>query len=139
VDFSLAELAADVRASTPSNAAELLVPDRATMLHVVRQQAMLLNNLVHEIVRESHIDLTENQVELRSIIERMFVTYHDKQANRIALLQALNPTKILNRGYAIVRSGGILLKTTTSVAKAERLSIELASGTVEIIIKNQEQ
>jgi exodeoxyribonuclease VII large subunit len=139
VDFSLAELAADVRASTPSNAAELLVPDRATMLHVVRQQAILLNNLVHEIVRENHIDLTENQVELRSIIERMFVTYHDKQANRIALLQALNPTKILNRGYAIVRSGGILLKTTTSVAKAERLSIELASGTVEIIIKNQEQ
>ena len=143
VDISLAELAADVRASTPSNAAELLVPSRVTMLENVQQARLQLDDLVHDVLRENRADIIENSKEMQAIIGRLFTNYREKQAARTLLLRALNPFAILQRGYAIVRAIGVdgargkVVRSTAAIASAERLSIELASGTVEIMIRKE--
>lgn len=92
VDESLADLAADVRASTPSNAAELLTRDRKT-----------------EKIKEK-IDRIQQKIEME------IRTLSNELAQKQRLLEALNPEKILKQGYAILAgdiSPGNVVKITT--------------------------
>ncbi|MBR2997033.1 exodeoxyribonuclease VII large subunit [Candidatus Saccharibacteria bacterium] len=94
VDISLADLAADIRASTPSNVAELLTPDRAAQ---IREIDNLTDNIYREII--TRIDNLASQVD------------HQKH-----LLELLNPDKVLKRGYAIISGKiavGNIVKITT--------------------------
>ena len=102
VDISLADLAADIRASTPSNVAELLTPDRAAK---IREIDNLTDNIYREII--TRIDNLDSQVD------------HQKH-----LLELLNPDKVLKRGYAIISGkiavGNVVKITThTKAIKAE--------------------
>lgn len=103
VDLSLAELAADKRASTPSNAAELLVPDRQYVLAGLREA---LDQTVTD--RFNRLKLTLN-------------SYRQ-------LLEALNPEAILRRGYAIVRSNQKAIRGTKTLATGGLVDVQLADG-----------
>ena len=105
-DTSLAELAADKRASTPSNAAELLVPDRRE----VRQQLADVSLRLDELAKVN-LHVQEHMIaQYRSEIERGLASVLERSHNQLAaykqLLEVLNPAVILERGYAIVRQSG---------------------------------
>jgi exodeoxyribonuclease VII large subunit len=106
IDVSLAELAADVRASTPSNAAELLTPDKAMVLRqLASDKARLYESLAGMLagLRMENVHLADalhEAVALRLKGER------DQLAAGRQLLRALSPQAALQRGYAIVRSAG---------------------------------
>ncbi len=131
VDISLAELAADQRASTPSNAAQLLVPDKADTLAQLanyrRQLAYSLTAPLVELRRSikiSHTDLIQHVQR----IERN--ARHDLQQKR-QILTAFSPAKTLQRGYAIVRQQGAVVRGAQQLHIDQPFDIQFADGTVK--------
>lgn len=116
VDESLADLVADKRASTPSNAAEMLTPDKASIRNGVRSSVMRAGSVVL-----SRIDVKKNELhekvdstyrEIKNRIDKI----HDDIKQKIKLIEVLNPEKVLKQGYAILSgkvSPGSVVKITT--------------------------
>lgn len=110
-DESLADLVADVRAATPSNAAQLLVPNRQDVRHEVRY--MVLGVLPHI---ERAID--EVGRELRQQLEAVLnttMTQLDESRTRLDrlrdVLAELDPRRVMERGYAVVRGSPCIGQT----------------------------
>lgn len=102
VDESLADLAADVRASTPSNAAERLTPDRQVAREQVARQVSLLRRQFLEQISQLSSDNRQKIEQIKSeFLKRLeFVTRHLQETQKV--LDSLNPEAILRRGYAII-------------------------------------
>ena len=138
VDVSLAELAADVRASTPSNAAELLVPDKASEQLRVRGFATQIDVLVQSLVNGQQIDIDHKMAEMRSVLHNIFVQAERKLSAYGDLLEALNPKAVLSRGYAIVRQGGKVVSSGIGLKVAELISVDMFDARLSAIIEDVE-
>lgn len=128
VDLSLAELAADRRASTPSNAAELLVPDRSQ----VRASLQLAASQLRQ-AGQHHLQVARHMLHEQAAIMRQMTDQHLRQTKvslqqTAALLQALNPHAILHRGYAIVRQQGKIVRSIQAVSSGGIVDVQLADG-----------
>ena len=116
VDTTLADLAADVRASTPSNAAELLVRDRSAELSRLHDNLRSLNSyLTHylDTLAETNRSVLESaKRELLARLDRVLL----ELKNQRALLDSLSPESVLRQGYALLSgrpSPGEIVKITT--------------------------
>jgi exodeoxyribonuclease VII large subunit len=136
IDLSLAELAADRRASTPSNAAELLVPDRT-------QARLALQNTVEQLhqtgrrqfqLANSHLQLQATGIEqkTRQILSQAAAAVK----NQSQLLDALNPQAILRRGYAIVRQGGQPVRSTRALSTGGIVDVQVSDGGFTATVNN---
>jgi exodeoxyribonuclease VII large subunit len=130
-DISLAELAADRQASTPSNAAELLVPDADHE----RLQAAALKKHIYNSLMALYTDKkrlsAETNTRLNEIMDNLIVHNRQDLEQKKLLVRALDPQAPLRRGFALVRSDeGKLISTVKSAERAGRLSIDLSDGTV---------
>lgn len=129
VDQSLAELAADRRASTPSNAAELLVPDKQhELVRLAAWQQQLGRALDGQVVRagERVQQLTQNLT--RAIQLRLDQAEARLDLQR-QLLEALNPQRILQQGYAIVRTvDGRVIRRRRQLRPGQAIRLQLADG-----------
>lgn len=153
VDESLCDLACDVRASTPSNAAELLTRDRAEeKLKLERMMYRVQQTILQEIERAR--ELNGNKVKkigqglITKYIEPMLVgcqnkveqmlqkildeceKYENQVRQKLKILEVLNPEKVLSQGYAILSgkiSPGELIEITTcrEMIKAEVKEIQI--------------
>ena len=106
VDTSLAELAADLRASTPSNAAELLVPDRRDIL---AQLETVKDRLALDLQlrwRDERRFLADAAAVLDDQVSRLLERRRDELRGQARLAAALDPALALARGFAIVRKDG---------------------------------
>lgn len=135
VDVSLAELAADQRASTPSNAAELLVPDRKAMLAAV---GMHRERLAQHMDRLLHIAREEINVE-RQMLEgsvRQLIDQANRQLSlRGQLLRAFDPQAALARGYALVQKDGVYIRSGAAIATGEELTVQLTDASLTAVVK----
>lgn len=131
VDVSLAELAADQRASTPSNAAQLLVPDKhdvaAQLLNSRRQLAYALTSPLSELRNYLRLSHTELIQQVRRI-ERN--ARHDLRLKKQVLI-AFSPLQTLKRGYAIVRQKGTVARSAKQLQVDQPFEIQFADGTVK--------
>jgi exodeoxyribonuclease VII large subunit len=128
IDLSLAEMAADRRASTPSNAAELLVPDR---LHIQKELHTITQNL--EYFSGRHLSLARGDlIEQAATLNQRLVTITSQLKGALngqkQLLAALNPDTILRRGYAIVRQNGRVLRSSQGLPVGAMIDVQLADG-----------
>lgn len=103
VDICLAELAADCRASTPSNAAELLVPDRNQVVTRLDEYLNDLNFYSSSHLKAAFVAKNLATQSLDDIIRQIIQKRHHLLDQQQALLQAYDPQAILKRGYAIAR------------------------------------
>ena len=102
IDESLADLAADVRASTPSNAAERLTLDRQEILRQVHQNPTRLAKRLLEQIALCRREVVEKQRQLaKRLDDHIEQTRHHLVETR-RVLDSLSPENILRRGYAIV-------------------------------------
>jgi len=151
VDVTIADLVADLRAPTPSAAAELALPDRAALRAALRARWLRLARAARTRVgrENAHLDATDRALRARSPLARLGLgrerlraaLRHLEAAVRVrsergrrrlgetaARLDALSPLAVLDRGYGLVRrarDGGIV-REAGDVEPGEVLAIRLA-------------
>lgn len=136
LDVSLAELAADSKASTPSNAAELLVPDRRDILEHLGRERIRLNTFIAGMLAGEHQALADRREQLIQIIERALQTAKDQQARHKQLLAVLSPEAALRRGYAIVRDAhGRVLRSGKATQVGAIVEAQLADASLRAAVK----
>ncbi len=123
-DESLADLVADVRAATPSNAAQILVPDKKEIIRSVRGQVVSILPRILNIINQNS---QNNRVLIDSALQKINQTI-DENIKNIRFMKdtvrQLDPMLILNRGYALIRGDAkvgslIELETVKVIMKAE--------------------
>lgn len=139
VDVSLAELAADQRASTPSNAAELLTPDRHVVLALLKEERSELNQALLDIVGDKKEWLHQQHMELNRGLRASFQDAQFRLQARKQLLEAYDPTAALRRGYALVRKGEELVKSVGQVQVGDSVRLTLSDGTAKATINSKEK
>lgn len=126
VDTSLAELIADLRASTPSNAAELLVPDKRTVLAELAQLKHELHAAAVTQLRDTRTGLDDDASRLHDAIDDVLMRRRDELQISRQLLEVLSPHAALKRGYAVVRDeGGTAIADGSTVKNGDKVRIEL--------------
>ncbi|HHV16090.1 MAG TPA: exodeoxyribonuclease VII large subunit [Gelria sp.] len=162
VDYSLADLAADVRAATPTQAAQLAVPD---MLYVQAgiedyQQRLLraagnrINQcsetldrvMMRRVWREPGIVLEKSEEALATlqselldaVVENWKLKKHEFSVI-VTALDKLSPLKVLSRGYALVRQGNKIVRQVEEVKPGTRLQIDLFDGIVDATVVDKER
>jgi exodeoxyribonuclease VII large subunit len=135
VDTSLAELAADLRASTPSNAAELLVPDRMQLLRELGAVRSEMGRLLSAPVQLGKKELKAQRESLGTALSRVIDDKREDLSYAVKLLELLNPQNILKRGYAVVRSGKKVIRSSKDAAKGQTLEVLLADGNLNVEVK----
>lgn len=120
VDESLCDLAADIVASTPSNAAQMLTRDRKEAIASIHADVKRINNLLNTKIGE----LTEaNRGEITRIAQEI---YHKIEllgtevSSQIKILAQLNPENVLARGYALVR-GDVAIGNDIQIETSKQL------------------
>jgi len=127
-DTPLCDLAADARASTPSVAARLVVPDLAELVQRLdRARSSLERGTRRALDRErQRLDRTHERLGRapRLLLERR----RGRLDQAAARLTALSPRATLERGYAIVRRAGGIVRSGNAVTSGEAVDVELAEG-----------
>lgn len=128
VDISLAELAADQRASTPSNAAELLVPDKQHELRRLFDIKQSLFVSAQQILDSETQLVTRAKSILTEYTCNAFTARQNKLQQQELLLEMLSPSAALKRGYAIIRSQGAVISSLNQLSLSQVITIGLKDG-----------
>ncbi|HEX7432183.1 MAG TPA: exodeoxyribonuclease VII large subunit, partial [Anaerolineaceae bacterium] len=157
IDFTIADFAADLRAPTPTAAAELATPDRQDLLSALLEktnqlqryyqvllttQRWQLNNQTGSLQRYSPTSQVNNyRQQLDESLrrsERALIQTFELNQTRLRGLQtrliSLSPQSILNRGYAMVlrQDDKSLVRSTRQVQVNDDLSVQLSDGVVDV-------
>jgi exodeoxyribonuclease VII large subunit len=160
VDYTIADFVADHRAATPSEAAELVVPDQVEVrgaLAAMRQRlhGRLLQRLMHarqqldqlaqrRVLRQPLERLREREQKLDGLAERARRAVKVSLDRRRGLLEraaarlaSLSPLHVLARGYSLTRkqSDGKLLRSAAEVQQGERLVTRLCQGELVSVVE----
>jgi exodeoxyribonuclease VII large subunit len=153
-DFTIADFAADVRAPTPSAAAEIISPDAAALLEDVGHWQARLAEAMGERMRAHRWAVDELRLKLRLSSPRAQVANVRQRLDDLAIrslaavsatvhlrrvavggliqtLRAVGPTAVLERGYAVVslRSSGRIVRSRAQAAPGTELAVRVADGT----------
>lgn len=130
VDVALAELAADVRASTPSNAAELLVPDRTEELRHLAEKKHAFETTLNTFIVQKYQYLVTVRERLEYYLQAVLTTTSERVDSLGRLLSALDPRRPLEQGYAVVRNSAGVIRRASEVRSGEEIEIEFVDGIV---------
>jgi len=131
VDTSLSELAADLRASTPTNAAQLLVPDKKHEQIVLANVRLSIQQSLESVQKEALQEVKNQREFLSRHLTNLSANELEKIRSTRKLVKLYDPRALLKRGYALVSVNGKFVKSIAQVKTAERLSIKLADGTIK--------
>ncbi len=152
-DFTIADFVADVRASTPSAAAELAVPILEDLVFTVEEMARRLQNGADKTLLKSWERLLKTQNRLQGLHPRAQVLAAASRADLLvsrlknaaaaglavsgarygaaqAKLSALGPMQVLKRGYALALKGDVPVTGVRAVAPGDRLRVVFQDGQV---------
>lgn len=151
-DVTIADFVADARASTPSNAAEIAVPDSAELLRwlrgaegqMARKETARLEDLRTRLeklrakrvmtdpmayLQDKRMELTHVQQRLGDVSGTLLSRKKERFAALAASLDAMSPLKVLGRGYAMAQNGeGQILKSWHDVSAGDAVTVTLGEG-----------
>ena len=127
-DNPLCDLAADVRAPTPTAAGKLVVPDLAEVLQRLERARGGLERGARRTLETQEQRLVRAHDRLRRAPALAVERKHARLEATAGRLRALSPRATLGRGYAIVRARDAILRSATAVSAGERVEVELADG-----------
>ena len=127
-DTPLCDLAADARASTPTAAARLVVPDAAELLNRLERARGSLARGARGVLEGRRQRLEHTHERLRRAPALAVERKRARLEHSAGRLRALSPRATLQRGYAIVRSGDEIVRSTESVAAGDPIDVEVANG-----------
>ncbi len=155
-DESLCDFVADVRASTPSNAAERVVPNREEVRYEIEMMCQhseerLLNQLSQKsliVERATNVIgriISQQNERLKHLRQRFFDVTHvwapalfDQIDGFEKILRQLDPKRVLARGYGIVTINGQVLKDVSSLEIGASVGVQLAKGSFESYVTKKE-
>ena len=165
IDFSILDFVADLRAPTPSAAAELVMPDMEAELREIRRsysnickeiqnRLQLCYNRVRDIETAPQLaaarslplgllrELSEKADAARTAMHGKMDAAKGRVAHAAMLCGSLSPYSVLARGYSIARKAGSVLKSSADASEGDRVEVQLAAGRlgcrVETIITEEE-
>ncbi len=148
-DFTILDFVADLRAATPSEAAELAVPNTAELREYIKSltaqcySAMRTKSLAyrsrlldyHEIFKSVTESIYQRQIYISDKVDLLKKNLEQQvRLNRLRLsgqaarLQALSPLNVLSRGYALVYKNGEAVPTINNINENETLTVALRDG-----------
>ncbi|HEX3454462.1 MAG TPA: exodeoxyribonuclease VII large subunit [Gaiellaceae bacterium] len=127
-DTPLCDLAADVRASTPTAAARLVVPDLEELLASLERARSGLGRGARRSVERHRERLTASATRLERAAGLLVERRRSALDRSAARLRALSPLATLERGYAIVRREGAVVRSATGLAPGDEVDVKLAEG-----------
>ena len=156
-DFSISDFVADLRAPTPSAAAELAVPDiyelnkkiinyqdrlRMALLKKVELMKLSFEKVMSSVVfREPLRKVNDNYLSLDNLLKRLeagIKIKSEKEKNKyielVAKLDTLSPLKTLSRGYSITEKEGKIIKSKDELIKGDKIDLRFIDGRKSAII-----
>lgn len=158
-DVTISDFVADLRAATPSNAAELAVPDgeslqrylRQLMLRMEQAESQRLRHLRQQVERlaksrvmtrpEAYLQQQDLHLEmLRQRLEhagqRILQMNTQRFRQTVAKLDALSPLKVLGRGYAMVTLAEQVVRSVEQLAPGADITVQFSDGTAQCRVEN---
>ena len=151
-DTPLLDLVADVRASTPTDAAKLVVPDfqeevgkiknlrersdRKINDLVILEMTKIVNLIQRPVMKDPLIMVTSRQEIISGFISRSLMSMNskllrafDEVTHIAARVRTLSPQATLDRGYSVVqKSDGVIVKDPAALASGEKIQLRMAKG-----------
>lgn len=161
-DVTISDFVADLRAATPSNAAELAVPNAEDIRETLRgydirmaqamrkqmaQRRAALDNLAGRRVLQSpaayfdlrRVELDYTRSRLTAAGERLLAARRHGFAQYAAALDAMSPLKVLARGYAVATDAdGTVLRSAAKVQPGDPVRVQLLDGALRCTVSNRE-
>lgn len=161
-DVTISDFVADLRAATPSNAAELAVPNAEDIRETLRgydirmaqamrkqmaQRRSALDNLAGRRVLQSpaayfdlrRVELDYTRSRLTAAGERWLAARRHGFAQYAAALDAMSPLKVLARGYAVATDAdGTVLRSAAKVQPGDPVRVQLLDGALRCTVNNRE-
>ncbi|MEK7519626.1 MAG: exodeoxyribonuclease VII large subunit [Patescibacteria group bacterium] len=150
-DETIADFVADVRASTPSNAAELIVPHRADVAERIAARARTMDTALSAALADAAAGVDARVAELDGMMHERSHRFHTLEqrllfrlrffSERIImhqsntdgftrLIKSFSPMAVLERGYAIVRKNRTIIKSVRDVKPRDRIEMRLKDGEI---------
>jgi len=153
-DVTIADYVADVRAATPSNGAELAVPDKDMILQTLDLYAQSMSSSLRKKIKAARTDLSylsssqalqnmdlpikQRKAALDSLQHRLLLAQNQllqsmqsRYQGYAGKLDALSPLKVISRGYAIVRnSQGLILRCVHQLRPGDQIQVIMKDGSV---------
>jgi exodeoxyribonuclease VII large subunit len=131
IDISFTDLVADLRAATPSAAAELAVADRRDVLRLVDDLSLRLASGLTGRTRLAAARLVRSKDRLHAAVEGVLDSRRNLADRLAAQLDALSPLRVLGRGYAVpMDDAGRVLKRRADFIKDAGLRLRVVDGDV---------
>ena len=162
-DVTISDFVADLRAATPSNAAELAVPDQDALRQSLDSMtASMTSSLSRQIQsQQKHLNmlaqspalcspdgyLQQREKSLELLMNRLVAAQNQNITRKnhqyiaaVSKLDAMSPLKVLSRGYAMAHNqGGEVVRSVQQVELGERITVRLSDGTISATVMNKEE
>ena len=152
-DFSISDFVADLRAPTPSAAAELAIPDiyeikqkintyqsQLRLMLIKKIEIMKLRYekcMLSKVFKDPFINVNDNYLKIETCLKRLENIIKIKQKEEktkyielISKLDALSPLKTLTRGYSIVEQNDMIIKSKKELNSGDKINIRLIDGKI---------
>ena len=135
IDFSISDFVADLRAETPTAAAEKAVPDDSQIIRSLDTYRSQLNSALKNKVMYHQMSLKSCIQDMRSVlIRRIDRSEHEIKQNLITL-EENNPSNILSKGYTFMEGpDGKVVASASDMEEGGRYRIYFRDGTVEVTV-----
>lgn len=157
-DFTICDFVADLRAPTPSAAAEIAVPDSAEILQSLAYTRSRLTAVLKrryefdktrfetlknssalrnpKVMLQKHFQQLDHTVEqLQNVIDKRLELCKNKFLNLTSRFESVNPIKVMARGFAVAQKDGKVIRSATELVLGDAISVTFAKDNIKCLVE----